>query len=61
MLTFGNFLLPKKRPMDEMEARGRFLRKTNSAPMNLGAPTTYLRIAFPNTQDPALETLDMRV
>ncbi len=60
MLRFGNFLLPKKRPMDNMEAGWRLPQEDEFALMNLGLPTPYLRIAFPQTQPEALEYLDMQ-
>lgn len=60
MVRFGNFLLPKKRPMDEMAAGWQLPQEDEFALMNLGVPTPYLRIAFPRTQPSALEYLDMR-
>jgi omega-hydroxy-beta-dihydromenaquinone-9 sulfotransferase len=60
MVRFGNFLLPKKRPMDEMEAGWQLPQEDEFALMNLGAPTPYLRIAFPQSPPPALDFLDMR-
>ncbi len=60
MTRFGNFLIPKKRPMDEMEAGWNLPQEDEFALMNLGAPTPYLRIAFPNSPPPALEFLDMK-
>lgn len=60
MVRFGNFLIPKKRPMDEMAAGWQLPQEDEFALMNLGAPTPYLRIAFPKTQPVALEYLDMQ-
>jgi omega-hydroxy-beta-dihydromenaquinone-9 sulfotransferase len=60
MVRFGNFLLPKKRPMDEMAAGWQLPQEDEFALMNLGVPTPYLRIAFPQTQPAALEYLDMQ-
>ncbi len=60
MVRFGNFLLPKKRPMDEMDAGWQLPQEDEFALMNLGVPTPYLRIAFPRTQPKALEYLDMQ-
>lgn len=57
---FGNFLIPKKRPMDEMEAGWTLPQEDEFALMNLGAPTPYLRIAFPHSPPPAIEFLDMK-
>lgn len=48
MQRFGNFLLPSKRPMDNMRAGWRLPQEDEFALMNLGAPTTYTQIAFPN-------------
>lgn len=59
MVRFGNFLIPKKRPMDEMAAGWQLPQEDEFALMNLGVPTPYLRIAFPRTQTKALEYLDM--
>ncbi len=54
-----SFLLPKKRPMDDMAAG--FLRPQEDefALIGLGAPTTYLRLAFPNHATPYMETLNL--
>lgn len=60
MLKFGNFLLPKKRPMDEMEAGWTLPQEDEFALMNLGVPSPYLRIAFPRTQSKALDYFDMQ-
>ncbi len=59
MVRFGGFLLPKKRPMDNMEAGWTLPQEDEFALMNLGVPSPYLRIAFPKTQDPDLEYLTM--
>ncbi len=60
MTRFGNFLIPNKRPMDEMEAGWNLPQEDEFALMNLGAPTPYLRIAFPHAPAPAIEFLDMK-
>ena len=60
MVTFGGFLLPKKRPMDNMEAGWQLPQEDEFALMNLGVPSPYLRIAFPNTQPQELEYLSLR-
>ncbi len=60
MTRFGNFLIPNKRPMDEMEAGWNLPQEDEFALMNLGAPTPYLRIAFPHAPAPATEFLDMK-
>ncbi len=56
---FGNFLLPKTRPMDNMEAGWHLPQEDEFALMNLGVPTPYLKIAFPKTQPPELEYLSL--
>jgi omega-hydroxy-beta-dihydromenaquinone-9 sulfotransferase len=55
---FGGFLLPKKRPMDEMAAGWLLPQEDEFALMNLGLPSPYLRIAFPQTQEKHLEYLN---
>jgi hypothetical protein len=55
---FGGFLLPKKRPMDEMAAGWLLPQEDEFALMNLGLESPYLRIAFPHTQDKHLEYLN---
>ncbi len=59
-VRFGNFLIPNKRPMDEMEAGWTLPQEDEFALMNLGAPTPYLRIAFPQSPPPSIEFLDMK-
>lgn len=56
---FGGFLLPKKRPMDEMAAGWLLPQEDEFALMNLGQPSPYLRIAFPQTQNKHLSYLDL--
>ncbi len=51
MTTFGNFLIPERRPMDNMKAGWRLPQEDEFALMALGAPSPYTRIAFP--RDPA--------
>lgn len=60
MVRFGNFLIPKKRPMDEMKAGWSLPQEDEFALMNLGLPTPYLRIAFPRTQDRNWSYLDLQ-
>ena len=55
---YGTFLIPKKRPMDEMAAGWLLPQEDEFALMNLGLPSPYLRIAFPQTQDKHLEFLN---
>ncbi|MEZ6078247.1 MAG: sulfotransferase [Pirellulaceae bacterium] len=59
MVRFGSFLLPKKRPMDNMETGWLLPQEDEFALMNLGVPSPYLRIAFPQTQPPALDYLTL--
>ena len=56
---FGGFLLPAKRPMDNMDAGWMLPQEDEFALMNLGVPSPYLRIAFPQTQALHLEYLNM--
>ncbi len=59
MVRYGSFLLPKKRPMDNMEAGWQLPQEDEFALMNLGVPSPYLRIAFPKTQTEALDYLSL--
>jgi len=54
---FGGFLLPDKRPMDNMKAGWALPQEDEFALMNLGAPTPYLRILFPHHPVPFEDTL----
>jgi omega-hydroxy-beta-dihydromenaquinone-9 sulfotransferase len=54
---FGGFLLPKKRPMDNMKAGWALPQEDEFALMNLGAPTPYLRLLFPCNGCPFENTL----
>jgi hypothetical protein len=47
MNRFGNFLIPDKRPMDNMKAGWQLPQEDEFALMNLGCKSPYLRIAFP--------------
>ena len=60
MVKFGSSLLPDKRPMDNMKAGWELPQEDEFALMNLGAPTPYLRIAFPKSDSPWMNFLDMR-
>lgn len=55
---FGNWLLPNRRPMDNMKAGWALPQEDEFALMNLGAPTPYLRMMFPNEPIPNTDTLD---
>ncbi len=59
MLSFGNFLLPERRPMDNMRAGWQLPQEDEFALMNLGAPSTYLNMAFPNGEPPMMQALTM--
>ncbi len=56
---FLRFVLPNKRPMDNMEAGWDHPQEDEFALMSLGVPTVYERIAFPNHRIRFMETLDM--
>ncbi len=60
VVRFGSFLLPKKRPMDNMDAGWQLPQEDEFALMNLGIPSPYLRVAFPKTQPKALEYLSLK-
>lgn len=60
MVRLGGFLLPKHRPMDNMEAGWQLPQEDEFALMNLGVPSPYLRIAFPLSQEKLLSYLDMQ-
>lgn len=59
ILRFGGFLLPEKRPMDNMQAGWGLPQEDEFALMNLGAPTPYLRLAFPQRESPYMNMLDL--
>jgi len=54
---FGNFLLPAKRPMDNMKVGWLLPQEDEFALMVLGAPTPYYRIAFPKRPVPHMDSL----
>ncbi len=60
MVRLGGFLLPKQRPMDNMHAGWKLPQEDEFALMNLGVPSPYLRIAFPQSQPKLLQYLDMQ-
>lgn len=59
MVRFGGFLLPERRPMDNMVAGWNLPQEDEFALMILGAPTPYLRLAFPRRASPFINMLDM--
>lgn len=54
------WLLPKQRPMDNMAAGFDRPQEDEFALLTLGAPTPYVRMAFPNDAPPYSEFLDMQ-
>ena len=54
------WLLPKRRPMDNMAAGFDRPQEDEFALLTLGAPTPYVRMAFPNDSPPYSEFLDMQ-
>jgi hypothetical protein len=54
---FGNFLLPDKRPMDNMKVGWSLPQEDEFALMILGAPTPYYRVAFPKRPAPYMDSL----
>ena len=52
------FLVPKQRPMDNMSAGMDLPQEDEFALMNLGAPSPYRRMAFPNSPPKYEEYLD---
>ena len=55
-----SFLLPKNRPMDNMEAGWDRPQEDEFALLTLGAPTPYLRMAYPEDPPAHMEFLDMQ-
>jgi omega-hydroxy-beta-dihydromenaquinone-9 sulfotransferase len=60
MVKYGSWLVPDKRPMDNMRAGWQRPLEDEFALMNLGAPTPYLLIAFPKSDPPWGNFIDMR-
>ena len=56
---YGNFLLPHRRPMDNVDAGWSRPQEDEFALCILGAPSPYLRMAFPNRDAPHLDMLNM--
>lgn len=54
---YGNWLIPNRRPMDNMKAGWALPQEDEFALMNLGAPTPYLRLVFPCHEYPFQGTL----
>jgi hypothetical protein len=60
LTRFGGFLLPKRRPMDNMPNGWDRPQEDDFALLALGAPTPYRRLAFPNHPPPCMEFLDLK-
>jgi len=60
MNALGSWLIPKQRPMDNMAAGWDRPQEDEFALLTLGAPTPYVRMAFPNDPPPYSEFLDMQ-
>ncbi len=56
---YMQFLVPEKRPMDNMEAGWDKPQEEEFALLTMAAPTPYLRMAFPNDPAPFMELLDL--
>jgi len=54
-----SWILPAKRPMDDMAASFDKPQEDEFALMNLGAPSPYRRMAFPVTSSPHPQALDL--
>ena len=53
------WLLPNRRPMDDMPVGAEFPQEDEFALCALGAPTPYLRMAFPNHEPTDLDLLNL--
>jgi hypothetical protein len=58
--NYWGFLLPKKRPMDNMKAGWQRPQEDEFALLAMGIRSPYRRIAFPNRPPPDLEYLNMQ-
>ncbi|MFV1965582.1 MAG: sulfotransferase [Pirellulaceae bacterium] len=54
------FLLPSKRPQDDMAVSFHHPQEDEFALVSMGAPTPMLRLAFPNDEPLCMEFLDMK-
>ena len=59
-LKFGRWALPNKRPMDNMATGWDRPQEDEFALMNLGFPSPYRRIAFPNQPPVDMDYLDFK-
>lgn len=55
---FGNWLLPSKRPMDNMAAGWQLPQEDEFALLVMGLPSPYRRMAFPAQEPPDMNYLD---
>ncbi len=58
MTRWFGFLLPERRPMDNMDAGWNRPQEDEFALLNLGAPSIYETVAFPNHGPAGLDSLD---
>lgn len=56
---FFSFLMPSRRPMDDVPVGMSKPQEDEWALCNMGIPSPYLRTLFPNTDPPYMEYLDM--
>lgn len=56
---YMQFLVPEKRPMDNMDAGWDKPQEEEFALLTMAAPTPYLRMAFPNDPPPHMDLLDL--
>lgn len=56
---YMGFLVPNRRPMDNMAAGWQLPQEDEFAVMTMGAPSPYLRMAFPNNPEVFTELYDM--
>lgn len=56
---FGNFLVPSKRPMDNMKSGWERPQEDEFALLALGLPSPYRRLAFPNEPAPDMDWLSL--
>ena len=54
------FLVPRRRPMDNVQVGWQAPQEDEFALCSLGVPSPYLRIAFPNDADDYLRYLDLQ-
>lgn len=58
--NYCGWLMPKQRPMDNMAAGWKHPQEDEFALLNMGVPSVYERIAFPNHPPPHVNFLDMQ-